>query len=286
MIQYSARARVAYARLFSAYNDIDVFVEDSSYVGLYEKLINRALAGKAKVTRVTPLGPRSVVETQAENDTGTHSRPRLYLVDGDLDVLAFARMKKIERLYRLKVYSVENLLFEVAAIEDYCSFASPSLHAGQCAAAVNANALAAELNNILLPYIVSLAVARRLRLRGSVFALNPPSVSKVVGSRLIGPCPTKVKQRVRAIITAIIHAKGHSQFRQAKEVVLRNLSRKRLDGVRAAPAKVFGLAYLNQRVEAAGGLTMNQKIIASYLAQHVRLENDMKFKAVIRRTAR
>jgi hypothetical protein len=210
----------------------------------------------------------------------------LYIVDGDLDLLAFSRKKKIDRLYRLRVYSVENLLFEIPAMEEYCSFASPGHPGGACAASVNPNGLSAELNNVLLPYIVALAIARRFDLPGGVFAINPPSVANVVGGRPIGPCPTKVRKRIKEIVRAIVAAKGVAEFRNAKRIVQGNLARRRLDGVRATPGKYFALSYLNKRVEAAGGLSLQQRAIASFLARHIRFENEPHFKAVLRKTAR
>jgi hypothetical protein len=286
MIKYSSRARVAYARLFSPYNDIDVFVEDSTYVGVYERLINKVLSGKAHVTRVTPLGPRSEVEQRARLDTGQNPRPRLYIVDGDLDLLAFGRQERIEKLYRLKVYSLENLLLEASALEDYCGFAAPSMQNGACAAAVNVAGLIDDINRILLPYIVSLAIARRLNLRGAVYAINPPSVALSVGGRVIGPCPVAVRARVAGVVQAIIRSVGLSKYRAAKAAVLTNLRRKRLDGMKAAPGKLFALPYLNHRVEAAGGMGVNQRMISSYLADKVMLRNDPQFAAVIRRAIR
>ncbi|WP_454796926.1 DUF4435 domain-containing protein [Novosphingobium lindaniclasticum] len=277
---------MGYARLFSAYNDIDVFVEDSTYVGVYERIINSVLAGKAKVTRVTPLGPRSEVERHAENDTGTHRRPRLYIVDGDLDLMAFSRQKKINRLHRLQVYSLENLLFEQHALEEYCRFASPGLANGACLSAVDVNGLVRELNETLLPYLVALAVARRLGLRGSVFALNAPSVARQINNRNIGPCRTKVRQRTREIISAIVSSCGRQKYKRERNLVWKNISRKSISGACAAPGKVFGLAYFNQRIGAAGGMELNQRAIASYLAQHCRLQNDQALASALRKAIR
>lgn len=184
------------------------------------------------------------------------------------------------------MYSLENLLFEDDAIKEYCEFASPSLPAGACEASVDLQDLSDQLNRTILPYIVSLSIARRLKLRHATYALNPPSIAHIVGGRAIGPCPNKVRIRTRAIVGQIVSEKGHAKFREAKRVVLNNIRRRRLTGVKMVPAKYFGLPYLNKRIEACGGMGMNQRAISSFLASHIKFENDKSLTSTLRKLVR
>nr|WP_246866306.1 DUF4435 domain-containing protein [Novosphingobium sp. SG720] len=285
-MELSSRARLAYARLYQQYNDIDVFVEDSTYTGVYEKIINRILGGRAKVSRVTPLGPRAVVEATAKADTGPHHRPRLYIVDGDLDLLSRARSEKIKNLYRLNVYSLENLLIDIDAIKNYTRFSCPSLDEKTCNSRCDIDNLFRDMQNHLLPYIVALAIARRLSLDGRVSAINPPSVGHIVRGKKIGPSASLIRLRLREIVHAAILKSGREKYLIAKRIVIKNLRRKGQNVITFAPGKLFALAYVNERVGLAGGVTLPQKAMVSYLAEQASLQNDRGFRAVLKRTAK
>ena len=68
MITYSVKSRMAVGRLMRPYNDLDIYVEDSSYIGVYERMINNALNGLGSVSRVIPLGPSERVIEAAKDD--------------------------------------------------------------------------------------------------------------------------------------------------------------------------------------------------------------------------
>lgn len=282
MIRYSARARKAYARLYRPYNDIDVYVEDRTYAGVYERYINRVLAGRAQVTRVIPLGPRGVVEAAAEADTADDSRPRLYIVDGDLDVIAYRRQKSINRLHRLNVYSVENLFSAPAAMEDYALLACPALTSDQCLSQVAINALIDDVNENVFRYVVVLAIARRLKLRAGVFAFDPKSISTLVDGKYVGTDSLKLYGRLRSIIRACRQAVGIKKYNKAKEAVIQNIKVKGLTGLRTVPGKSFILWYLNERVGAARGVSAGQAIIVSHLARLAPLSIEPKLVRKLR----
>lgn len=282
MIQYSIQSRRAVARLFQPYNDIDVFVEDSTYVGVYEKFINRILSGRAKVTKVIPLGSKSTVVQAAHLDVDPAGRKRIYIVDGDLDLIAWYRQRAAPRLYRLRVYSLENLFFQPDAMSKYCAFASPGLAEGACSRSVNTVDLVASVE-LLVPYITLLAIAHRLGIRNGMTALNPPSVSQTVGHQSTSPDVAKMRLRCKEIIGFIISEVGVTRYRLAKQAVQSNLATKKIADHRIIPGKPFGLAYLNGRIQAAGGVALSQKMIVSYLAEHSSIKSDKQFVRRLRR---
>jgi hypothetical protein len=117
-MKFPESARRAVAFLYRPYNDIDVFVEDSASRNMYELLIERMLGGKARVTRVIQLGGRGRVLEQCAIDQLPADRRRLYIIDGDLDLLMGRDVPALKYLHRLSLYSSENLVFsESAAIE-------------------------------------------------------------------------------------------------------------------------------------------------------------------------
>lgn len=110
MISYSVKAIRGLAHFFKPFNDLDVYVEDTTSRNFYEILINRILDGKAKVYRIFQLGGREVVIRACSEDQNNHHRPRLYIIDGDYDLLLGINPPRLKRLYRLNVYCSENLI--------------------------------------------------------------------------------------------------------------------------------------------------------------------------------
>ncbi len=286
MILYSPESRKAYARLFRAYNDIDVYVEDRNIVGIYEKLINRSLAGKARVQRVIPLGPRSVVIASARSDNRNDKRPRLYIVDGDLDLTARSRQENIPTLYRLRAYSVENLLFEGQAIEKYCSFAHPDKSKTHAVSCFKFDETMTELNTYLSPYIILLAIARRENLRNGLLAINAPSLSRKVKGRYVGVDPGKVRQRILLIIKYLKQSIGVGRYRFLKKEIRDGISRRSLSAHQIVPGKEFLIWYLNEITGSAGGVSLSQAVICSFLADHCKMQIDKKLASRLKSVAR
>lgn len=118
MIAYSPEAEPARAFLLRRYNDIEVYVEDTSCQNLYIVLVNRVLRPKGKrISHVFPLGGKSGVISRCSSDQAPSTRKRIYLIDGDLDLILKRPKPRLKHLYRLNVYCAENLLLsEFAAI--------------------------------------------------------------------------------------------------------------------------------------------------------------------------
>lgn len=120
MIERSESARYAKALFYTAFNDIDVFVEDTALESkkVYVELLNRILKHKFSVSQVFPVGTKSTVIRRCREDQGHRERPALYIVDGDYDELVGVALESLKRLYRLKRYCVENYLLDAEALID------------------------------------------------------------------------------------------------------------------------------------------------------------------------
>ena len=114
MLKYSNRSKKSYSLLLEYYNDIDVYVEDDTCRNMWVSIINSVLEGIARIQTVISLeGKHSVIDA-CEKDVD-YSRPKIYIIDGDFDFI-FKEPPKLDRLFRLNVYCVENLLFSKEAI--------------------------------------------------------------------------------------------------------------------------------------------------------------------------
>lgn len=285
MISYSKSSRLAIAKLMAPYNDIDIYVEDVTYVGIYEKIINRALRGQSRVQKVIPLGAKQDVLEAAFNDNESGGRPRLYIVDGDLDLIAHLRQRRATHLHRLKVYSLENLLFEERALEAYCTFACPGMSADQAGRAIDLPLVVKELELKASWYFVALAIARRLDLRDGVFAIDIKSIFATTGGRFTHVDEKKLGARLKAIVRRIRELASARDYRVAKAEILSGIQRRSLRGIDFVAGKSM-LWYLNERAGHAKGQSLSQAVIASYLADHCTLARDTVLARRLRRVAR
>lgn len=273
MIRYSHKAMTSYGSLMEPYNDIDVYVEDSTYIGVYEKLINRILDGRAKVTRVIPLGPRSKVLEAAKNDKNPKNRKKLYIVDGDLDLIAYKRNKSITNVHYLSVYCFENLVWERDALNKFISLALPGKSELEASRIFNLDELEERINDLLV-YFIILAVAYRLKLRGKEFSLNPPSVSTDTSGVYKYPCSSKIRSRALELSKIIRTIKGRTAYKKNLFAVLNNISYKNLSTERIVSGKSFLMWYLGNISSSSGSVLANNRAIVSYLAEHCSLQHD------------
>ncbi|WP_421729886.1 DUF4435 domain-containing protein [Brevundimonas sp.] len=283
---YGKSSRLAIARLMRPYNDIDIFVEDSRLCGAYERLISRALGDLGKVQKVIPLGTREDVVRAASNDNNNSGRPRLYIVDGDLDLIAKRSMPSSPHLFRLNVYSVENLLFEKDSAVRLARFAMPGASPATADAALDWDDLVESLDRHASRYFLALGIARRLKLRGGVFAFQPASIAVTINNKNIGVDPYKCRIRTFEVIKAIRASVTSNRYRLAKAAVIKNVSTKKLSGVQFVAGKNFHFMFLIARLAGAGNVGLSPTAVASYLADYCTFERDPRLRRRLRKLAR
>ena len=110
MISYSAKAARALGYLKRRYNDIDVYVEDTSGYMMWLRLLKNVFPGSVRIRSVNLLGGRKQVVDVCRLDQDDDGRRKLYIVDADFDLLCNRRRINLKYLYRLKAYCIENIL--------------------------------------------------------------------------------------------------------------------------------------------------------------------------------
>ncbi len=117
MIERTIKGKKAKSVFFQKFNDIDIYVEDTSKGSkkFYNVLLSRVLSEKYKISTVFPLGNKDAVIKECQNDND-FKRLKLYIVDGDLDLLLNNNKNNLNRLYVLKRYCIENYLIDEEAI--------------------------------------------------------------------------------------------------------------------------------------------------------------------------
>lgn len=159
MLSYPIRAKIAIVRLFKPYNDIDVYVEDTTCRAMYEVLLSRMLQGKAKLRRVFQAGGRNKVLDEAKKYTNDKSRSRIFIIDGDIDLLTGNRLSLKENIYCLEVYCSENLLLSKSAFVEVAYESDTNKSRNECERAVEYDALINEIETDILPLFKVYAIA-------------------------------------------------------------------------------------------------------------------------------
>lgn len=118
MLEYSSKTRGAVDRFFKFRNDIDIYTEDKiADKEFYRVFFNRINAGTIKINDVTPLGSKTLVLSKYnEFIAKKSSRKKVFIIDGDLDLITNTNPPQDDYLYIHNVYCVENYLIDEDAI--------------------------------------------------------------------------------------------------------------------------------------------------------------------------
>ena len=111
-VVFPARAAKALGYLKARRNDVEIFVEDSAGQNLWVKLLRHYLPNHAKLESVNVLGSKKRVLSACSLDQEQDNRRKLYVIDGDLDLLRGVSKPRLKHLYRLRSYCVENYLLD------------------------------------------------------------------------------------------------------------------------------------------------------------------------------
>jgi len=126
VIHRSGEAKKAKAAFFRSFNDVDIYVEDNKAETkkLITQLLRRVAGDDVRVDTVFPLGPRTTVVAKCRADQETGGRPRVYIIDGDMDLCLQRTAPRLRRLYRLPRYCIENYLVDEDAIAQALAYDS------------------------------------------------------------------------------------------------------------------------------------------------------------------
>lgn len=131
-MQRSKAAKFAASVFYEGYNDFDIYIEDTAagYPKIIAAMFSRAMSSTILLDKVFPLGQRSDVikAAQVRLNSGT-KRPAVYIVDGDLYLLAGEREFLPPNVVVLPRYCIENFMLDEMAIVDVLDEEHCTLHA-------------------------------------------------------------------------------------------------------------------------------------------------------------
>ncbi|ALD22407.1 hypothetical protein AM218_15820 [Hymenobacter sp. DG25A] len=100
---------------FKSSNDVDIFIEDSNDEEFYKTLFSRLLSSK-KISKIISCKCKTELIKACENDQYDRKRKRIYVTDGDLDLIFDNNRKDLKYLHVLSRYCIENFLLEETGI--------------------------------------------------------------------------------------------------------------------------------------------------------------------------
>jgi hypothetical protein len=111
MFRYKDKVVPAISIFFKYKNDVDIFIEDSNDQEFYKSLFSSLLNGK-RINKVISCNCKTSLISACENDQTDRKRKRVYIVDGDLDLVLESNRNDLKYLHVLDRYCIENFLIE------------------------------------------------------------------------------------------------------------------------------------------------------------------------------
>lgn len=118
-MERSRAAKFATSVFFEGFNDFDIYIEDTAvgYPKIIAAMFSRAMAGTILLEKVFPLGQRNdVIDAAKKRKASGISRPAVYIVDGDLYLLAGERENLPDNVVVLPRYCIENFMLDELAM--------------------------------------------------------------------------------------------------------------------------------------------------------------------------
>ncbi len=115
MLRYKESIIPTISLFFRSKNDVDVFIEDSNDEEFYKVLLHRLTDGK-RVKKIISCKCKTELIKACEADQTDRNRKRIYLADGDLDLIIDTNRKDLKHLHILDMYCIENHLVEEEGI--------------------------------------------------------------------------------------------------------------------------------------------------------------------------
>ena len=285
MIQYSERAKIAYARLYRPYNDIDIFVEDETCHNMYKILINRMLGALGRVERVIGMGSRQAVEAACLKDEEAPSRAKLYVVDGDMDIFRGKRRKRMARLYRLREYCIENVLLDEMAIYEVLRETMVDADSESIERAFGFEMLQRQIEGELLALWKLYAVAFDLRAEVDTVSYSVHRLRSAEGDR-VDVSPALVRERIRTLVGELWRVSGKQRYVEARRSLRGKWAKRQPEGKNAISGKHCILPLVYYRCKVYGNYRDSEASLKVRLARHCDVRRDLGFYRAVRRELR
>lgn len=115
MLRYKEFIIPTISLFFKSKNDVDIFIEDSNDEEFYKVLLGRLTDGK-RINKIISCKCKNELLKACEEDQIDRKRKRIYLTDGDLDLIINTNRTDLRYLHVLDKYCIENFLVQEEGI--------------------------------------------------------------------------------------------------------------------------------------------------------------------------
>lgn len=126
-VVYPAGIAPALGHLNSFQNDIEIFVEDTTGINMWRNVLRAFLPAGTAFSAPIQLGGRDRVIDECKKDQEDDGRRKLYIIDGDIDILLGRKKPRLKHLYRIRSYCIENYLIQEKALIDLACILDPEV---------------------------------------------------------------------------------------------------------------------------------------------------------------
>ena len=212
----------AYASFYSAYNDVDIYVEDRNLAGLYERVFTTLLPQGMKITAVIAMNGKLNVISEAKRLKSNSTRKRFFLVDGDFDWI-LDRSVRLKNLYYLKCYSFENFAWNLHALRNVAHSLAPNLTSSQIDGMLNLAIMDQIVKQLYPLFLVYALCAHFLPTQQTTAFAIERLLEKDTRTNL---CKVTIRQRIKILMRAIRTSRSPSEIRQIKTRIAAKITSK------------------------------------------------------------
>jgi hypothetical protein len=217
-LSWSTKGKHAKALFYSNFNDIDIYVEDTA-IGvkkLYKEIYTRVFAGTCRIETVFPLGDKPTVIQECVKNQNEGGRPRIYIVDGDLDLLTDSNPKELKRFYVLKRYSIENYLVDETAIIEILDEEDIEKCADDIKLDLDFSQWEKENEELLFELFVIYAIAKKIRPDLPTISYK---VENLVSSNQGLVDREKITKRIELVIKELLYYLSEDELKEQKQII-------------------------------------------------------------------
>jgi hypothetical protein len=274
VIAYSPDAEPARAFLLRNYNDIDVYVEDCACQNMYVTLVNRILHRKGRrITHVYPLGGKTAVINRCGADQAPSTRHRIYLIDGDLDLILGRPAPRLKHLYRLTVYCTENLLMSENAVVTIGTESSTNLGWHDMALRLSFKSMIEHSIKKLAPLFITYAITHKIGLNIDTTSYPIQRFLKIQHepSSLSG---CLIRSRMNVLIREIQRHVTAKNYRHIRNVINEKARRFPDRFGSFISGKTYLLPLVQLQLRKVAGFNESSDKLKARLAQHCEIDID------------
>lgn len=219
MLRYSPRALPAIVKIFENFNDLNLFVENTTSENVYKVFFQKLLPENTRVAKIFQCEGRLGVISAASQKRYKQLKNSFFMIDGDLYILTGEKYNVPKNVFTLNMYCIENGLVCLKTAEDVAFEAEPKLSRAELEASLKIEAWFSGVVNKLTPLFIWYAVAMHFGAQITTSSRSGLSFLKPNSSLLDSE---KIKTRIHEIRTALQVEHG----KQPVAAVLRSINKR------------------------------------------------------------